>query len=262
MTQRLFLLLLMMLVCAFLFHGIAGNAIAGQGTDPAGNVTNVQPTPPGRDVSPEAYGPTSETVYIVSANAMAPLVSDTTWNVGDGLTRYRTGGSIWFQGQVHIPSGALLTGIELDACDTHVSASVDVFLHRCPVHATACDTLASASTGGAAAPGCNFFEAPLNETVDNFLNNYTISVAVTGTDPTTSFQAVRIYHMLQISPAPVTATFTDVDVGAPFFQEIEALAASGITTGYPDGTFKPNNPVTRGAVAAFLARALGLHWPN
>ena len=44
------------------------------------------------------------------------------------------------------------------------------------------------------------------------------------------------------------------------FQHIEALAASKITTGFPDGTFRPTELVTRAQMATFLVRALGLHW--
>ena len=65
-----------------------------------------------------------------------------------------------------------------------------------------------------------------------------------------------------ISPAPGTATFPDVSPSFWAFQDIEALAASGITTGFPDGTFRPTASVTRAQVATFFARALGLHWPN
>ncbi|GAA2725404.1 S8 family serine peptidase [Cellulomonas aerilata] len=58
--------------------------------------------------------------------------------------------------------------------------------------------------------------------------------------------------------APATATFPDVPAGAPFRQEIEWLAATGITTGTvrADGTraFDPLAPVTRQAMAAFLHR--------
>jgi hypothetical protein len=32
------------------------------------------------------------------------------------------------------------------------------------------------------------------------------------------------------------------------------MAATGFTSGFPDGTFKPDNPVTRQAMAAFLYR--------
>jgi hypothetical protein len=50
-------------------------------------------------------------------------------------------------------------------------------------------------------------------------------------------------------------TFSDVNASHPFYGEIEWLAASGITTGYPDGTFRPGAPVTRQAMAAYLQRS-------
>lgn len=53
----------------------------------------------------------------------------------------------------------------------------------------------------------------------------------------------------------VTPTFSDVGPGHPFLAEIEWMAAEGMTTGYPDGTFRPAEPVTRQAFAAFLYRA-------
>ncbi|MCK4818574.1 S-layer homology domain-containing protein [bacterium] len=39
---------------------------------------------------------------------------------------------------------------------------------------------------------------------------------------------------------------------------IEQLAAEGITSGYPDGTFKPDRTVTRAEMAVFLVNAFGL----
>jgi len=74
--------------------------------------------------------------------------------------------------------------------------------------------------------------------------------------------AVRVDWRRKVSPAPEEATFNDVPTGHPFFQFIEALAASGITAGCGDGTdFCPNAPLTRGQMAVFLSKALGLHWP-
>ena len=55
-------------------------------------------------------------------------------------------------------------------------------------------------------------------------------------------------------PSPAHATFRDVPVGAPFFKEIEWMAATGITTGYSDGTFRPRGSVERQAMAAFIYR--------
>jgi len=78
--------------------------------------------------------------------------------------------------------------------------------------------------------------------------------------PTLQMWGVALVWNRVISPAPASATFPDVDPSFWAFREIEALAASGITTGFPDGTFKPTAAVTRAQMATFLARALGLHW--
>jgi len=77
-----------------------------------------------------------------------------------------------------------------------------------------------------------------------------------------AFWGVVVRWHRTISPAPATATFPDVSKTHWAFQYVEALAASGITLGYADGTFRPTNPVTRAQMATFLARALGLHWPD
>lgn len=53
---------------------------------------------------------------------------------------------------------------------------------------------------------------------------------------------------------PIAVTFTDVGPGDPFFYEIEEMAFNDIMAGYPDGTFRPRNAVTREAMAAFLYR--------
>ena len=79
-------------------------------------------------------------------------------------------------------------------------------------------------------------------------------------DNTTSFNGVRLKWKRQVSPAPGTATFGDVPTTHLFFQYVEALAASGITSGCGGGNFCPDAAVTRGQMAVFLAKALGLHW--
>ena len=67
-----------------------------------------------------------------------------------------------------------------------------------------------------------------------------------------------IYRMAG-SPAftPTTQTFSDVAPNNQFFTEIEWAASRGITTGWPDGTFRPVTPVSRDAMAAFLYRQSG-----
>jgi hypothetical protein len=54
--------------------------------------------------------------------------------------------------------------------------------------------------------------------------------------------------------APATAPFSDVRPGDAFHREVSWAAAAGITTGYPDGSFRPGAPVSREAMAAFLYR--------
>ncbi|MCG6963136.1 MAG: S-layer homology domain-containing protein [Acidobacteria bacterium] len=75
-----------------------------------------------------------------------------------------------------------------------------------------------------------------------------------------SIYGITFWMHLQISPAPATATFVDVPVGAFGFRQIEALYASGITGGCDATHFCPNASLTRAQMAVFLAKALGLHW--
>ena len=55
-------------------------------------------------------------------------------------------------------------------------------------------------------------------------------------------------------PAPTTAPFTDVPPGLQFAKDIAWMKAAGISTGYPDGTYRPFLPVERDAMAAFMQR--------
>ena len=54
--------------------------------------------------------------------------------------------------------------------------------------------------------------------------------------------------------AVTVVSFTDVPAGHAFEREIAWLASTGITQGRDDGTFGLNDPVSRGAMAAFLYR--------
>ena len=50
------------------------------------------------------------------------------------------------------------------------------------------------------------------------------------------------------------AAFADVDVDTPHYKEICWLVSMGISTGFPDGTFRPYASVARCDMAAFLQR--------
>ena len=50
--------------------------------------------------------------------------------------------------------------------------------------------------------------------------------------------------------------FTDVPTTSSAYKAIVSLAEHDITIGFEDGTFKPNQKVTRAQFSAFVARAL------
>jgi len=59
------------------------------------------------------------------------------------------------------------------------------------------------------------------------------------------------------APAAAAPAFSDVPAGNQFHTEITWLADQQISTGYPDGTFRPLVSVKRDAMAAFLYRLAG-----
>ncbi|NHU85361.1 hypothetical protein GWK18_07110 [Kocuria sp. JC486] len=66
-----------------------------------------------------------------------------------------------------------------------------------------------------------------------------------------------LFYRLDGSPAytaPATSSFADVRPGQQFYKEIHWFANQGITTGWPDGTYRPLNATNRDAMAAFLYR--------
>src|SRR5450830_1910826 len=56
--------------------------------------------------------------------------------------------------------------------------------------------------------------------------------------------------------APIT--YTDVKAGSWYAPEVAKAQAAGYISGYPDGTMKPENPITREEVATIVARIKNL----
>ena len=59
-------------------------------------------------------------------------------------------------------------------------------------------------------------------------------------------------------PAATSTRFPDVDGSLWWSAHVERFAELGVTRGYGDGTFRPNQDVTRAQMAAFLERAFDL----
>jgi S-layer homology domain len=124
--------------------------------------------------------------------------------------------------------------------------------------------LGTASSAGNS--GYGYGVATLTYTVNNHVgydpNAAQLLVGITSivADSSLQFKAVDLWWMRQVSPAPSVASFGDVPTNHPQFQFIEALEASGITVGCGGGNYCPDSPLTRGQMAVFLAKALGLYW--
>ena len=58
------------------------------------------------------------------------------------------------------------------------------------------------------------------------------------------------------------ALFKDIPSNYMYYKEVEYLTSNKIVTGYSDGTFKPNNKLTRAHAAVIMSRALGLNTSN
>lgn len=57
--------------------------------------------------------------------------------------------------------------------------------------------------------------------------------------------------------ASSVAHFSDVPPNAPFFAYVEAAYKKGLVGGYKDGTFKPEQAITRGALVKIVVQAAG-----
>ena len=208
--------------------------------------------------NPETYGTASEVAIEVSALEFTPFDSSTTFSYGSG--RYITSVSGMLSAGVHLPAGASITRMEAQACNSNPGASGSLVLVELDSTGAAAP-LATVTVG----PSTNCAISPVTltpaHTVNNANESYSLRWSQAGAnDGTLRIQAARVYYKLQVSPPPGTATFTDVPTTHLFFQYVEALAAAGITSGCGGGNFCPDAAVTRGQMAVFLAKALGLHW--
>jgi hypothetical protein len=220
--------------------------------------------------SSQLFGVADTSTYMVGptefvASSQATLFSrsyagyDFTCPSGEGADEYVA--------PLQLPAGAIVTGMTAYGNDSSAADDADYYVYRsCPggtyngsgnapeAHVT------SGFTGGAYTVN----SAASNLTIDNSDCHYTVMVDFSeGTcDGGNNTLGVALRWKRQVSPAPVTATFLDVPVGSTFHREVEALVSAGITGGCGGGNYCVNANVTRGQMAAFLSRALGLHWQD
>jgi hypothetical protein len=216
---------------------------------------------PAEPSSALTFGPANTTALVIGAPEFDPVSSIATWTYG--ITGAKSTNLGMFA-TVRLPAGAVVSSVEAEGCDFDATHEMTFQLLRSPVPAGAfvAMTANGVGTGVAAIPGCGVFSvSPLPAVsplvIDNVNFTYRMFVSTGGI---TALHAVRVYYTLQVSPAPGTATFGDVPTSHPFFQFVEALVASGITVGCGGGNYCPDAPLTRGQMAVFLSKALGLHF--
>lgn len=215
-----------------------------------------------RAQTPPSFGVDPVSTYLVTAWELQPADSAVQWTSGDNGHRSLTAG-VGLLGTVHLPQGARVLSIDLEACDASAAGEVVATLYRQSASAPS-ELIATVNTGDVPAPGCSQFlgSIPVPDVVDNATYRYLIVANNTTYDGTTSLASLRVYYSLQVSPAPFTATFNDVPTSDPAFQFIEALVASGVTAGCGGGNYCPDAALTRRQMAVFLAKLLGLQWPD
>jgi len=215
-------------------------------------------TGPMRAQGTDTYGTTGVSYTAVGSNAFIPSDNTIAYTNVEYLTS--TSGGL-FTSNPPLPSGAMLVSVQWTFCSPTTSTA--------PYHAVGMlgrggnEMGFVTGSGQPIGPGCTTL-TPDDFTahgwvVDNQQNR--VELAVTPDATADYFTQAVIGYKLQVSPAPGTATFGDVPTSHPFFQYVEALAASGITGGCGSGNYCPDAPVTRGQMAVFLSKALGLQWP-
>jgi hypothetical protein len=75
--------------------------------------------------------------------------------------------------------------------------------------------------------------------------------------------AIFLLKGIGVSPPPLDGSHPFSDISGHWAEAwVEQLAIKGITSGYPDGTFKPDRTVTRAEMAVFLVKTFGLSLPE
>jgi S-layer family protein len=220
-------------------------------------------TPAFAQIAPLEFGTKDESVYNINPSEFEADDPASRQGLGSSGVAVAVGfSSARLAGSIHLPAGVLLKSATIYYFDENAAADPD----NASFWATgtgggsfelATVTFPTGSPSGTSVT-VNF---PPNTRVNNDLNHYGFTVTLHA--PAQLLYRVAIRYQREVSPAPGTATFSDVPPSHLFYQFIEALAASGITAGCsapPNPNFCPDAPLTRGQMSVFLSRALGLHW--
>jgi hypothetical protein len=185
-----------------------------------------------------------------------------------GFSYYVNSGTLaeFFTAAVDLPAGAHVTELECSFNDTSGTANAEVKLQKSVyVVGTGPSQTTLATVASADSDGFQEVATTLDETLryrDGNNRVFWYLSADMPADTAVRLRGCRLTWNRQITPPPGAATFNDVGTGHQQFQFVEALVAAGITSGCGNNNYCPDAPLTRGQMAVFMARLVGLHWPN
>ena len=248
---------------------LAASALFAVGGVPtvAGQTHSRVPMAPGATIEAGRFdrpdwGTTNVSILRIPAVAFYPIDQDGSvhWAYY-GIGRWQSAGNSDFGAPIQLPAGALILGVELDGVDSDATNNLtSYFLVGNATDASGLNYGGGGTTGSSGQQTVYHDLSGYALAVDNVNTIYEVDVSFGASNGTAlRLASVAVFYRLQVSQ-PVSQTFNDVATNHPFYQYIEALAASGITGGCGGGNFCPDNPVTRGQMAVFLAKALGLYF--
>jgi hypothetical protein len=234
-----------------------------------GAVLNQRSTP----AEPKEYGTDDFGWTTVLGNQHNPFNAPAGYSSSDGSGDISLSSPVSriFDAQLQMPSGAVLQQVTWFGSDTVDDGAIEASIIRvCQSGIPPGDPVVTILGSGFSSTSSGPFSFTVLVSGGDVVRNLNcayiartrfLAVDLGGGDLV--LRKIRAGWQRQVSPAPPSATFpNDVPITHSYFQFIEALARSGITAGCAPGSFCPDNPITRGEMAVFLAAALGLHSPN
>ena len=211
-----------------------------------------------KQADPKEWGVQDETVTMISAGSFSEGLTFFTPSLG----RYAFGYPYdnVFYANLDIPAGAVIDAIGLNS-STDTDGILGVALWQRDRYAGV--TLLAGFSAPAHAAWATDLDGPLAIPITDHVDKELILEIEQAPAPDNEYFAwVEVRWHRTVSPPPAAATFNDVPTTHPFFQFIEAIHAAGLSAGCGGGNFCPDQAITRRQEAVFLAKALGLHWPN
>ncbi len=222
-----------------------------------------------RSVISQSFG-SSQTILVVPAAAFTPGSANAFerdsadymyFTAGNGGTRFASA-------PLQLPPGARMRIVCAFFYDTHPTQAahmtVQAIRHLAPPD-TAFTQVMLVSGGSGYVLECENVDITVTGKTDDDEDgnseiwSWILRAGTDFADSSLRFGGAYIVWQRQVGPAPEAATFQDVAEDHPLFAYVEALQAAGISQPCDlANNFCPDNPVTRGQMAMWLAKALGL----